>query len=175
MYQLYRIANTRSGRSYIGMTKVGYKRRFVQHLSAAKRGVKSPLYDAIRSYGKDLFVVELIEEVDTKQECCEKEIALISAEQNLYNLASGGEGGFVISNVEEWKQKLREKRKGRRPALGMKHTDENKKFFSECSKRRKLLYDVALPDTFKEANTLYGISKTHYYRLVKRAKASDLS
>ena len=175
MYQLYRIVNTKSGRSYIGMTKVGYKRRFTQHLSAAKRGVKSPLYDAIRKYGSSAFITQLIEEVDTKQECCEKEIALIAAEQNLYNLASGGEGGFTISNVEEWKQKLREKRKGRRPALGMKHTEENKRFFSECAKRRKLLYDVALPGTFKEAHALYGISKTHYYRLVKRAKASDLS
>lgn len=175
MYQLHRIKNIVSGRCYIGMTKNNYLRRFSQHFSAARRGLKSPLYDAIRKYGEKNFSIEVIEEVETKQECCKKEIAFITNSDNLYNLASGGEGGFTVSNLKDWKEKLSKARQGRKPALGMKHTEENKKFFSECVKRKRLLYDVTLPNSFKEAKQLLGISKTHYYRLVKRAKGSDLS
>ncbi len=175
MYSLYRIINNQSKSSYIGMTNKSISRRFYQHLYAAKTGKKTKLYDAIRSYGADCFSIILLKEFDTRQECCNAEIDLIAKEDFLYNLAAGGDGGFVIQDVESWKEKLREKRKGRTPALGMKHTDDNKKFFSECNKRKTLLYDYDLPSSFKEANQLYGISKTHYYRLVKRRKINDLS
>jgi hypothetical protein len=97
----------------------------------------------------------------------------------LLNLADGREGGYVIpeASKEAWKAKLSLARQGRKPALGMKHTEENKNFFSECSKRRKLLYptlDVTKVG-FIEANKTCGISKTHYYRLLKRAKGNILS
>jgi group I intron endonuclease len=175
MYQIYRIVNRINGHFYIGMTKNSLSCRFASHRYAAKSGKKSKLYDAMRSYGIDNFIIEPLEKFDTKQECCEREIELIAKHDNLYNLASGGEGGFAVRNVEEWKAKLREARKGRQPALGMKHTEENKKFFSECSKRKVLKYKGELPKTYKEAKALLGISKTHYYRLVKRAGGSDPS
>ena len=41
----------------------------------------------------------------------------------------------------------------------MKHSEENKRFFSECAKRRKTRYAGNLPSTFKEASKLLGISK----------------
>ena len=173
MYQIYEIVNKVSGRRYIGMTKNSLWQRFASHKHAAKSGKKSRLYDAMRSYGIDNFEINFLEKFDTKQDCCEREIFLIAEGENLYNLASGGEGGFAVRNVEEWKKKLRKARVGRKPALGMKHTDENKKFFAECNKRKKLLYDFNLPKSFKEAHSLYGISKTHYYRLVKRAGSNE--
>jgi group I intron endonuclease len=175
MYQIYRIVNTINGHFYIGMTKNSLAYRFAGHKHSAKSGKKSKLYDAMRSYGIDNFIIEPLEKFDTRQECCVREIELIAKHDNLYNLASGGEGGFAILNVEEWKAKLRKARKGRQPALGMKHTEENKKFFSECAKRKALKYEGELPKTYKEANALLGISKTHYYRLVKRARISDPS
>lgn len=167
MYTIYEIVNTVSNRRYIGMTKKGLSTRFSQHKSSAKRGVKSPLYDAMRSYGSNNFVILELHIFDTKQECVEQEIKLIAEDSTLYNLASGGEGGFVVTNIEEWKTKLREARKGRRPALGMKHSEENKKFFAECNKRKTLKYPGELPSSFKEASKLLGISKTHFYRLKK--------
>ena len=175
MFYLYCITNKISGRQYIGMTGSSLNKRMSGHKCAANLGKKSKLYDAIRSYGFDNFSIEAIQTFETKQECCEAEIKAIASRDDLYNLASGGEGGFTVSNIEEWKKKLRAKRAGRKPALGMKHSEENRKFFSACTKRKKLLYDVELPATFKEANTLLGISRTHYYRLVKRARSNEPS
>ena len=59
----------------------------------------------------------------------------------------------------------------------MKHTEENKKFFSECTKRRILLYpNLSVTKlSFKEAKEQFEISKTHYYRLLKRPKNNDLT
>lgn len=165
MYRIYEIVNQVSGRRYIGMTKNSLAARMNQHRSAARRGLKSPLYNAMRSYGLDNFVITELHVFDTKQECMDKEIQLIAEDSSLYNLASGGEGGFVISNLEEWKDKLKVARKGRKPALGLKHTEENKKFFAECIKRKTLKYSGELPSSFKEASSLFGISRTHFYRL----------
>ena len=56
----------------------------------------------------------------------------------------------------------------------MKHTEENKKLFSEVSNKywdEHRLYTVeqiVSAGSFKKAQELYGISKTHYYRLIKR-------
>lgn len=169
---------------YIGMTSQTIEKRFVQHKSAAKRGVKSPLYDCIRKYGVDSFRIRSCAWFKSIEECRAHEIKLISEarlnkENKLLNLADGCEGGYVIpeTSKEAWKTKLSKARQGAKPALGMKHSEENKRFFSECSKRRKLLYpnlDVNKCG-FKEAKNLYGISKTHYYRLLKRVKINDLN
>lgn len=173
MYKLYRIKRQESLKSYIGITKNSLSKRWAGHKYSALSGKKSPLYDSMRKYGIESFSITLLQEFDTWQDCCNAEKSLIKEEKNqLFNLAAGGEGGFVVSNTALWKEKLRKARAGKKPALGMKHTEENKIFFSECSKRRKLKYEGALPSTFKEASSL-GISKTHYYRL-RRAKSRDL-
>ena len=91
------------------------------------------------------------------------------------NILDGGTSYFPIKDKEAWKTKLKEKRKGKTPALGMKHSEENKEFFSVCGKLR---WDIhgRYPDTsslsFKDAKAKYGISKTHYYR--KRRESSEL-
>lgn len=136
MYKLYRLTNTGSGRSYIGMTQCTLNRRMEGHRYKARKGYKTPLYDAIRSYGWDKFEVSLIKEFNTRQDCCEAETALIAAEDNLYNLAAGGDGGFNIVNIEDWKQKLKSARKGGRPFLGHSHSEETKQKCREASRRR---------------------------------------
>lgn len=163
------------------MTKKKLSNRFAAHKFAAKKGLKSPLYCAMRKYGD--FIIVLVEEFETKESCYLAEIRYIKEAREsgiaIYNLADGGQCGYVLpeERKEEWKTKLSKARQGAKPALGMKHTEENKKFFSECSKRRKLRYpDLDVTKiSFTKANRLCGISKTHYYRLLKRAKSNDLS
>ena len=77
MYQLYRILNSKSSSSYIGMTSRGLHRRMKEHRWAAINDKKTPLYDAMRAYGVDNFSIVLIEEFDTRQECMQAEIDLI--------------------------------------------------------------------------------------------------
>lgn len=178
MYKIYYLVSPSTDWYYIGMTSNAIQKRLTQHKSSARCGVKSPLYNCMRKY--DDFLIVLKDEFLTHEECCDKEIELISQakllEHKILNLAAGGEGGFVVSDIENWKEKLREKRRGKKPALGMTHTDENKKLFSEVSKKYWSTQDTYIPKeicklSFKEANKIFGISKTHYYRL-KRASTN---
>lgn len=178
MYTLYVIDNTISGRQYVGITKNSLKQRFAGHKSAANSGKQTPLYAAMRKYGVDKFVITEIATYSCFEDCAKAEIDAIAQGSNLYNVAPGGLGGNCVSehNKEEWKAKLREARAGRKPALGMKHTAENILLFAECAKRKVPTYPSDVTSlSFKDASTKYGISKTHFYRLLKRAKSNDLS
>lgn len=54
--ELYVIWNDVNDKLYVGITTVGYKRRFRQHLRASHRGHHNyKLYRAIEKYGRDKF------------------------------------------------------------------------------------------------------------------------
>lgn len=182
MYKVYKVTNILNNKSYIGMTKQSLDKRFSQHKQAAKRGVKTLLYNAIRKYGTNNFIIELISEHSNKKECINQEIYHISKNINGYNIASGGEGGFVVQNIEEWKQKLSKSRKGRTPAVGLKHSNVVKKVCREASikywkTQNTYTWEEIKNYSYKEAKEKFGISITHYYRLKKQngEKALDRS
>jgi hypothetical protein len=87
----------------------------------------------MRSYGIENFQIELIEEFNTKQLCIKAEIELISSLEKSYNIASGGEGGFNVVDIDDWKSKLRTARKGRQPFLDKKHSDETKEICRQAA------------------------------------------
>lgn len=178
MYYVYVIESDKTDSWYIGYTK-NYKLRWNAHTHACNSGKKSKLYDCIRKYGIENFELVLISVFDNKIDALSLERSLISLDdKTCLNLVPGGEGGFVIQDKSSWCKKLSKSREGRKPALGMSHTKENKKKFSEASKRRWDIYGRYPTDitslSFKKARTTYGISKTHYYRLLKQAKINDL-
>jgi len=176
MYYLYCIKNLVSGSVYVGITN-NIKKRWYSHTYSYRHTKNSSLYAAMRKYGIENFRIEMVNEFYDKQNCCDAEVFAIAflKENNIanYNLHPGGLGGYSIEEEKkpEWIEKLKNKRKGRTPALGMKHTDENKKLFGMYGKLRWDKYGRYPADvvshSFKEANKLYGISKTHYYRLKK--------
>jgi group I intron endonuclease len=155
---------------YIGITN-NVKRRIAAHKQAAKSGKSTPLYACIRKYNE--FTLTVMETYKTREEANDAEKYWISYGRECYwkllNLADGGEGGFVITNVEDWKGKLRAARRGAKPFLGKTHSDQTKKLCGVAGSKFKL-YDKeeVLKYSFKEAHEKFGISKTHYYRL-KRA------
>lgn len=182
MYILYCIENVVSNSIYIGMTSNSIDRRFYEHTrNALTLNIKSKFYDAIRSYGINKFCVFELDKFDTREECAAAEIDSIQQSKDIgmsvYNIALGGNGGFVVpeDKIDDWKCKLSLSRKGKKPALGMNHTEENKKLFSEVSNkywdenRKYNIEEIAGYDSFKSANLATGISRTHYYRLIKRA------
>lgn len=132
---LYKIINTINNRLYIGITKSSLNRRFNSHRFCANSGKNTPLYNAMRKYGFDSFKIELIQTYSSWIELQEAEKYLIASSTNLYNLAKGGEGGFNIQDIESWKAKLKEARKGHKPFLNGKHTEETKRKCAEASKR----------------------------------------
>ena len=180
MYKLYYLVSYETAYYYIGMTKSKLTTRLNQHRSNAKLGKKSALYDCMRKHD---FMIVLVKEFDLHADCCDEEVSHIYIAKmlghNILNIAPGGEGGFNVVDVDNWKIKLREKRRGRKPALGMKHTEENKKLFSIVSKSYWSTQETYKPEEvckygFKEAKELFGISKTHYYRLKKRLQNNEL-
>lgn len=179
---LYRILNTISPSIYIGITIGTLHKRFGEHKRAAIIGTKTPLYNSMRSKGIDKFYIELIQEFSKLKELQNAEYCLIKelrdkGEVTVYNILDGGQSYFNIVDKEAWKAKLRIKRVGRTPALGMKHSEDNKKLFGEYGKLRWDLYrrypKEVINYSFKNANLKFGISKTHYYRLLKQSKNEE--
>ncbi len=145
MYKLYQLVSESTESYYLGITKNKLEQRFAGHRHAAKSGKPSPIYNAMRKY-KD-FKILLISEYETREACCAAEVAAIKLARMcgdvLYNITSGGDGGYTITDAGQkaaWKIKLSIARKGAKPALGMKHTDINKKVFSDCGKKRWDMY-----------------------------------
>lgn len=180
---LYLIELEDSQRKYVGITN-NIQKRIQSHKDRLKSGYKSPLYCAMRS--KPSWYLKVIAEYTTRKEVCDSEMELIAFLRELnipiLNLADGGEGGFVVQDEESWKVKLKQSRAGRKPALGMSHTDENKAKFSEYSRKYWDSQETYLDSVeeilklpHKKAKEVYGISTTHYYRLKKRAECNELS
>lgn len=175
MYYLYYLCCPNSESVYIGFTN-NLKRRLTTHKHQARKGRKSPLYDSMRKYGLESYTILPFRSFTERQEALRYEREAISLHRTLgaklLNLAEGGEGGFVVpeGKIEVWKNKLSKARQGRKPALGMKHSDKNKECFSECAKRKPLRFPDLDPTiiSFRDAKEKFGVSKTHYYRLLKQ-------
>lgn len=177
MYRLYEIVNNISGSVYVGITGASLARRWSSHIYRLRTGKKTKLYDAIRSYGLDKFEMSEKATFNSREECEYAEICLISyyksLGKNIYNMTKGGDGGWCVQDIESWKNKMKQGRRGRKPALGMKHTEENKKLFADVSRKYWDSQDTYNPEdvikyTHKEAKRVLGISTTHYYRLRKQ-------
>lgn len=180
--------------------------------TSTKARYNTYLYNSMRKHGLSNFSFEVIKEFEVESDCCNYEIATISFfrenEIGNYNLYDGGTLGHTMSpkhpRWEQWKlalsrnaianskdigargawiDKLKEQRKGRTPALGMKHTNEAKQIASEVSNKYWDTQDTFTRDANKVANILalshreakkqFGISTTHYYRLKKRFATND--
>ena len=64
---IYIIKNSVNTKVYIGQTTVDIRRRYLNHLSAARRGKDYIIGKAIRKYGADNFYIELLEECPIEQ------------------------------------------------------------------------------------------------------------
>jgi group I intron endonuclease len=182
MVKVYIIENKISGSAYIGITEKSIDRRFTEHKRSMKNGIKTALYDAMRSYGVENFLLEEFCETEDRKSAGDIErhlIQIYKEHDSSYNLLRGGDGcGFYIPDKEAWKEKLKLARVGRTPALGMSHTEENKKLFSKVSNDywdKQETYNFEQMDglTHKEAKQKFGISTTHYYRLKNKRKLVD--
>jgi group I intron endonuclease len=106
---VYKITNIFDGMSYIGQTVKTLHQRWIQHISEVVNGSSNYFHNAIRKYGPDSFIHEVLHICETKGEMDFVEIFYISLldtkSPNGYNLTDGGEGvpGWIPSN--EWRKK----------------------------------------------------------------------
>ena len=130
MRHIYTLKNFVNNKIYVGQTNKP-KKRLWEHINAAKKGKDTLLYYAIRKYGEENFIFEIIEECedDVVNEREKYWISKFDSFECGYNMTSGGDY-FSLSDEakkkigdrfrgkhlsEEHKQKLREANKGKRP------------------------------------------------------------
>lgn len=71
---IYKITNLVNGKVYVGKTRMRYPaQRWRQHRHAARTGLTTYLYKALRKYGVENFKFEVIDEATTQAEFDEKE------------------------------------------------------------------------------------------------------
>lgn len=134
-YDIYSIVNLVNNKRYIGQTKQGYRKRFIQHLCPKDA---SPLLNkSIKKYGKQNFECELLDIAYDQETANLKErmwIKLLKTYQveNGYNLSMGGQFG---SFNKETLQKMSDSHKGsKNHFFGKHHSEEAKQKMSEHKK-----------------------------------------
>jgi|SRR5208283_1602849 len=114
---IYKITNTINGKIYIGQSKFSLDKRWKEHLRDYNRSYKNNhFYNAIRKYGIDCWIFEVLEEVNDISNLNEAEMKWIEyydTFNNGYNSTTGGDGGYIRS--EEVLKKLSVSLKGRIP------------------------------------------------------------
>ena len=97
---IYKITNIKNNKVYIGQTTGTLENRVKRHFYDANRN-NTKFCRAIRKYGKDSFISEIIDYADTKEELDEKEIYWIkyyNSSVDGYNTTLGGEDAFTYRN-----------------------------------------------------------------------------
>jgi len=112
---IYKIRNLVNGKVYIGQS-LNVDRRFNTHKVIAIRGKKSALANAIRKYGIDNFVVEVLGKCSTRESANRYETRCIKLEnkkRKTYNMTLGGEGFIGGRHSKESREKLSKATLGR--------------------------------------------------------------
>jgi group I intron endonuclease len=117
--EVYKITNKQNGKIYVGITNQGVDVRWCKHCSDARHNSSFPIHNAIRKYGECNFQIEQIEVVEDVEVLKEREIYWIKEYNSYdrdkgYNLTLGGDGTFGRYHSDETKDKIRQKRLGKK-------------------------------------------------------------
>lgn len=106
MYLVYKTTNIVNGKFYVGVHKTN-------NINDSYLGSGKLLKYAIRKYGKENFVREVLYVFDSKRDAYLKEQEIVNSVfliQDVYNLKKGGEGGWdhvsKLRENEEFKKKV---------------------------------------------------------------------
>lgn len=139
---VYSATNKVNNKSYIGQTGYTLEFRRKVHLDNSKSGRDNLyFYNAIRKYGEDNFVWQVLCKCSTKQELVKMEMYYIryysTVIPNGYNLTFGGEGNLGWKPSEETRLKWSKMNKGRNKGKTweeMYGEEKAKKMKEHCSK-----------------------------------------
>jgi group I intron endonuclease len=123
---IYKVTNKITGKVvYIGQTTQVLKKRWIQHCN--KKGCRI-LYNHIKKYGKENFIIEVVTECKFIEEMNYREVFYIklfnTLDPNGYNILAGGK---TFKHSEATKKLISISR------VGFKHTEETKKKNSKAS------------------------------------------
>ena len=124
------------GKNYIGLTTRPKNIRKNEHKCALNIGDTKCVYNAMRKYGIENVIYEVLDTAETNEELCELEIMYIQKYNSFYknhkgyNMTYGGEGIKGYTFNEEQKQNCREAQKRRKeehPEIYINHSKIMKK------------------------------------------------
>jgi group I intron endonuclease len=127
---IYRITNVVNSKFYIGKTSKTVQERFQRHCNNHQTQ-NTYLYRAMRKYGVDNFIVEILEETDSPNE---REIYWIETLQPHYNMTIGGDGGDT-SQSPNYKLGMKNRVHPHNPTYGMlgkEHPMKGKSLSKNC-------------------------------------------
>jgi group I intron endonuclease len=167
-FKVYKITNKLNNNFYIGYTKLSIEKRFKLHVGS--KTTKMPIVSALKKYGIDNFIVDLLFEYDNKDDAVACEIELIEKLKPIYNVHSGGTGGAMYGSMngmygkkhsQEWLKNKSEAMSGQNnPMFGKTHSDDIKKVLSEkklgnvpWNKGKKQVYSNETLLKFKKPKT----------------------
>lgn len=114
---IYKAENLINHKVYIGKTANALERRKWQHFNAARKGIKTIFYSALRKYGEDNFQFSVLDSCESLDDLNEREKYFIKAlnceAPKGYNMTKGGDGlakGSVGPNKGRvWPQEMRDR------------------------------------------------------------------
>lgn len=115
---LYKCTNKTNGDFYIGITGKTLSLRMSDHFSNAKKRMSCrKFHAALNKYGKENFSWKIINEFSNYEDALKSEEKIISDLKPSYNISPGGRAGVIgLPRTEEWKRKISEANKGRKPS-----------------------------------------------------------
>lgn len=155
LWSIYKITNLLNNKIYIGQTK-NIKNRWSRHKSDAKLGKKynSHLYEAMRKYGTNNFICEIIVQTQNIEDIDALEVICIQQYNSLnrtigYNISAGGQTNKLVS--AETREKLSKSLKGRiSPMKGKNLSQETKDLLSLANKGNTYRLGVKVTDKTKQ-------------------------
>lgn len=129
---IYKTTNLINNKFYIGMHRTKENKVDKKYYGSGKA-----LKRALEKYGKENFIVEILDWCKTEEDLCNKEIEYIikfnAVENDLsYNMKDGGIGGWNIDVSGENNPMYGTHRSGKdNPAFGIKHSKESRQKQSE--------------------------------------------
>jgi hypothetical protein len=102
---IYAILNTITGEQYIGQTVGSLKKRWKHHRRRARIGATEILCHVICKYGKEAFILRIIDEASSREELNTKEVRWILELNTFvpggYNMTLGGGGASGYRRVKK--------------------------------------------------------------------------
>jgi len=102
-YIIYKHTSKTSSKSYIGVSKHTIEYRFNEHCKDARHGSTNHFHKAIRKYGEDDFISDVLGNHLTEEVAFNDEILYIKEHdtfKNGYNMTEGGDRGPILSGPE---------------------------------------------------------------------------
>lgn len=109
--KIYKITNIVNGMVYVGCTINSLDQRFYEHLYRCfKTDYKSKLYNSMKKYGQENFIISLIVECDVSviYETEKKYVNEYDSYYNGLNSTKGGEGCLGYTHSTEMREKISE-------------------------------------------------------------------